>query len=270
MTIAIAWVSKRRDGRTHLYIASDSRTRGAMKNDCSPKLLTLPRSDCAICFAGDTIAAYPLMLQLFNAISVHLPAKDRSLDLKNLKNHILRVFNDIVSNIKMHEATSLDSNDIQFLLCGYSWESKSFKIWTISYSKKNNGFSARPAVNTHKLIPEMAFIGDQATRLRSLVIQRLNSIEEGSLPSHFEYEPLKIMRDELKGVDEESSIGGAPQLVRISEDMNTKIIGVLWEINDLIQPTIMGRPLFEYENTDNKIINLDTFEELKPRSYGNR
>jgi hypothetical protein len=29
MTIGIAWVGRRKDGRDHLYIAADSRTRGA-------------------------------------------------------------------------------------------------------------------------------------------------------------------------------------------------------------------------------------------------
>src|ERR1039458_7027574 len=55
MTVALAWVAQRNDGVQHLYLASDSRLTGA-RTDAAPKILTLPRSDCALCFAGDTHA----------------------------------------------------------------------------------------------------------------------------------------------------------------------------------------------------------------------
>jgi hypothetical protein len=54
MTVALAWLGQRRDGREYLYMASDCRVTGARVLDTCPKILTLPRSDCAICFAGDT------------------------------------------------------------------------------------------------------------------------------------------------------------------------------------------------------------------------
>jgi len=70
MTIGVAWVGTLRD-REHLFFASDSRVRGGHHFDACPKILTLPRSDCAICFAGETAAAYPLMLQVAQAIGAH-------------------------------------------------------------------------------------------------------------------------------------------------------------------------------------------------------
>jgi hypothetical protein len=87
MTIGLAWVSEYHDGREHLYIASDSRLSGGQYLDACPKILTLPRSDCAICFAGDTAAAYPFMLQLANAIAAHRPARERSLDQARSTRH---------------------------------------------------------------------------------------------------------------------------------------------------------------------------------------
>lgn len=269
MTIAMAWVGQRKDGLKHLYIASDSRTRGAMVFDFCPKILTLPRSDCAICFAGDTAATYPLMLQLSNAISAHLPAKERSLDIRTLKPHLLRVFTDIMNNVK-DVADPIKPSDVQFLFCGYSWLSKTFCIWTIYYSEKDRKFFARPAKRMHPLMNQVAFIGDVAKMVRATFIQRLDSFN-GQLPPHFELEPLKILRDMLRKADINASIGGAPQLVRIAEHMNTKVIGINWgDAKGEKFITLMGRRVFDYENTDNLTIDLDTLKYMRPRSFGYR
>lgn len=268
MTLAMAWVGKRKDGRHHLYVASDSRTRGAMVFDFCPKILTLPRSDCAICFAGSTSATYPLMLQLANAISAHLPAKDRSLDIRTLKPHMLRVFTDIIQNVK-DLAAPFTPQDLQFIFCGYSWLSKSFAIWTIYYSEKDKAFAARPANNLHPMMEQVAFIGDMAREARSAFTKRLNSYR-GEEPPHFELEPFKVLRDMLRKADRNASIGGAPQLVKIGEYMNTKILGVKWGPQGEKFITVMGRRIFDYENTDNWSLDPDTFEYIKPRSYGFR
>ena len=129
MTLGIAWVGSRADGRKHLYLTSDSRTRGGMALDRCPKILPLPRSDSAICFAGNTAATYPLMLQLLNAINAHQPALDRSLDIGTLKQHLLRVFTDILRGI-VYAAAPIETPDVQFIFAGYSWMAKRFRIWT--------------------------------------------------------------------------------------------------------------------------------------------
>lgn len=143
MTIGIAWVGQRqRDEREHLYIAADSRTRGAYVFDACPKILTLPRSDCAICFAGDTHETYPLMVQLAYAIAAHEPARDRSMDISRVKNHLLRVFTDLIRTVK-DAAIPFTRDDAQFIFAGYSWMRKGFRIWTIFYSEKEKAFLAR-------------------------------------------------------------------------------------------------------------------------------
>lgn len=40
--------------------------------DCYPKVLALPRGDSAICFAGDTLYAYPILLQAVAAVSLNI------------------------------------------------------------------------------------------------------------------------------------------------------------------------------------------------------
>src|SRR3984885_2105877 len=148
MTIGIAWVGQRRDRRDHLYIATDSRTRGAYTFDSCPKILTLPRSDCALGFAGSTSETYPLMLQMAYAIAAHEPASDRSLDIVQVKEHLLRIFTDLIRDHKK-PAVPLKRGDAQFLFAGYSWLTKDYRIWTIDYSEKDTAFEVREAKRFH-------------------------------------------------------------------------------------------------------------------------
>ncbi len=148
----------------------------------------------------------------------------------------------------------IERDDVQFLFCGYSWLSKSFEIWTIYYSEKDKQFAARPAKNMHPMMGQVAFIGDVAKKARAEFIKQLNSYD-GKKPLHFEFEPFKILRDMLRAADSTSTIGGAPQLVRIAEHMNTRTLGVKWTCGNESYTTIMGRRIFDYENTDNLIVD---------------
>jgi len=269
MTLGIAWVGTRADGRRHLYLSSDSRTRGGLVLDVCPKIIPLPRGDCAICFAGSTVATYPLMLQLQNAVQAHQPALDRSLDIATLKNHLLRVFSDIVNGIK-DASFNLEPSDLQFIFAGYSWMAKDFKIWTIYYSAKQKSFRARDSVSFVPRLTKAAFIGDWAKEARSRLLRHL-AITQAPPETMTEYGPFEVLRDLLRqeAPDIRSSIGGAPQLVRIGEHMNTRVLAILWP-DKTGQPTLMGRTLYDYENTDNWILDPDGLVMHKPRSYGNR
>jgi hypothetical protein len=158
MTIGIAWVGQRqRDGREHLYIATDSRTRGAYTFDACPKILTLPRSDCALCFSGSTSDTYPMMIQLAYAIAAHGPARDRSMDVSRVKDHLLRLFTDLVRGLKS-PVEPFASDDARFIFAGYSWMRKDFRIWTIQYSEEKKEFCAREAKFFHDRLRKVAFI----------------------------------------------------------------------------------------------------------------
>jgi hypothetical protein len=263
MTVGVAWVGKyRRDVREHLYIAADSRTRGAYVFDACPKILTLPRSDCAICFAGDTSETYPLMVQLAYAIAAHEPARDRSMDISRVKDHLLRVFTDLVRTLKS-AVVPFARGDAQFIFAGYSWMRKDFRIWTIYYSEKEKGFLAREAKSFHERLPKIAFIGDWATTLRGRIAKQLGQSKE----THRLYlEPLKDLSELLAGAKHDDSIGGPPQLIRITQHMNTRPLCVRWQAQD----TLLGRPLFEYENTDYWIVDPFTGSFSMPRKFGHR
>lgn len=69
MTLCAAWIRQANDDEgKELVFATDSRLRGGEAWDTGLKLFDLGRSDCMLCFAGDTRRAYPLILQAMLAV----------------------------------------------------------------------------------------------------------------------------------------------------------------------------------------------------------
>ena len=137
MTLSIAWI--RNVGEIEeLVLATDSRLRFGCAWDCCPKIMTLPRSDAAISFVGDTMFAYPLMLQMRVAVDMHPRSRSRALDLYDFRGRIVRVFNHMTDYI--HDfptgVSELESPDVLFLLAGYSWKRSNFVIWILHYNSK--------------------------------------------------------------------------------------------------------------------------------------
>ena len=245
MTIATAWVGTRSDGVSHLYFASDSRTRGGYVFDACPKILMLPRSDSAICFAGDVDWSYPLMVQISNAIAAHRPSRTRHLDITRLKDHLIKIATDLVASIA-DSMVEFDASSATFILGGYSWRNAAFRIWTLMYDATRKTYVARPCNNFHPTLDQAAFIGDWGTRFRTRVYQALCRPEE--IGVHAEHRPLIELSGLLSETDAAASIGGPPQVVRIGAHMNTRPFCVPW--GDPPVKTLFGRPLFDYENCD--------------------
>jgi hypothetical protein len=202
MTIGLAWVGRRKDGREHLYIGSDSRVTGGLRWDACPKILTLPRSDCALCWAGESASTYPLMIQVANAIAAHEPARERSMDIARVKAHLLRVFTDTIQMVK-DAPLPFDKSDAQFIFAGYSWLQKDFRIWTIYYSPESKSFAAREALHFHPRLSKAAFIGDWSKRVRASMIRELN--KPGG---PFYLEPLRVLAETLRLSGREDTVGG--------------------------------------------------------------
>jgi len=264
MTVGIAWLGERSDGRQHLFFASDSRVRGGQYLDVCPKVMALPRSDCAICFAGDTGAAYPLMIQMANAISAHQPTRERALDITRVKDHLLRVFTDVVRHIQTAPDPFVQ-RDAEFLFGGYSWLRGNFALWTIQYSPRARAFFAREAKTFHPRLQKAAFVGDWGTRLRGKLLQELNRTLTGG-PTYLA--PLRILADLVGAAGPSDSIGGAPQLLRVTKHMNTQPLCVKWGTPAKV--TLFGRPLFDYENCDYWVVDPISEFFTRPRKFGHR
>lgn len=261
MTLGIAWVRNIGSIR-ELVVASDSRLSGGKFWDANPKILILPRSDTVISFAGDTHDAYPLMLQVYNAILTHGAARDRSMDLPDLKGHIIRVINkarSVVSNLpRGHNGPVLA--DAKFMLSGYSWKQKRFRVWTLHYDTGIDRFTFKPWTRWQAQTgapKEVAFVGDAKvvraakTELVSLLRSK-KKLDRGGL----DMEPFEVLRNLLRS-GRFPEIGGAPQVVKIYESMKTHAFPVYWPDLSSGQITMLGRPLMPYEKPTGRTIDPD-------------
>lgn len=201
------------------------------------------------------------MIQMAYAISAHEPARERSLDIARVKAHLIRVFSDLVARIT-DAAQPFHPHDAEFIFAGYSWMKKEFRIWNIHYVANEKKFAAREALSFHPRLPKAAFIGDWSKRIRGQLTRRLQGRDEAAY-----LEPLSVIAEQLRtttGVAE--TIGGPPQLIRITQHMNTRPLCVRWKDED----TLFGRPLFDYENADYWTVDPFTGQFSRPRKFGHR
>jgi len=264
MTLSLAWI-RTLNNIQELVFASDSRLRAGQAWDCCPKILTLPRSDCLISFAGETDYAYPLMLQMARAIDFYPVSSDRKADINAVKNHSLRVFNqmrDLIHDFPLPQ-TSADDPRTGFIFGGYSWRRQQFQIWKLIYRRQtdNFGFYEMPNWRGQAGIKVIAFAGDNIRdahdRLISLLRER-GKLEEGS----FNMEPFEVLRDMIRS-NEYPTIGGAPQVAKVYRYLQTQYFTVKWPTGQG-EPYALGRPALDYEHFGAPAIDPDAPEIQSP------
>jgi hypothetical protein len=245
MTVAVAWIRTFRDCEELIFV-SDSRLSGDGRTfDACPKILTLPRSDCAICFAGYTGHAFPLMLQLALAIDSHAPSRRGSLDITAVKSHALKVFDGMAELIKSSERISVEQSvnpNADFLFGGYSWVKKRFELWLIGFDEKEHRFIAREAqwlsyidhssgvefrrnrnAKGSQAITRIAFAGDQAEKATNLLSEQMakEALESGVRQQKLNMQPFEIVRNMLRDSNHSETIGGSPQLTKVYQYMQS-------------------------------------------------
>ncbi len=261
MTLSLAWV--RDTGSTkELVMATDSRLRAGRAWDVGPKLLQLPRTDCAICFAGDTDDAYPFMLHMASAIGDYPKSRSRGMDIYDLKGHTLRVFDHMrtyISDLPSGQDAPTPPN-ANFIFGGYSWRKKRFAIWLLHFDHHLGRFAFRPATHWRQgnRAKRIMFAGDHIpeakARLAALLRAR-NKLTSGG----FDMEPFEVLRDMLRS-GEYPLIGGAPQVLKIYEFMNVMSFAVVWPNSETGTVTLLGRPLLPYERTTSRVLDPDSLE----------
>jgi len=292
MTVAAAWVRTIRDCEELVFVSDSRLSGGARTFDYCAKILTLPRSDCAIAFAGETDNAYPLMHQLALAIDVFGPLRERRMDIREVRSHAIKIFDSMSSSISSAFEEARTPDNVWFLFGGYSWVAKEFFLWKIEYSKERKGFIDVPAVllatnsgakkvfllsersalrdNTSRILGQVAFAGDQGgegmKRLLALMTERYQQEPKMFDAGSLNLEPFEVVRDMLRDSARAHSIGGAPQVVKVYQHMNTQPIAVIWPSAKDGQVFLQGRPLLGYENIDSWVIDPDTLRTCDARS----
>lgn len=278
MTIAISWTRKIRDCDELVFVSDSQLSGDGSTFDGCPKILTLPRNDCAISFAGYTGHAFPMMLQLALAIDSHAPSKRGSLDLASLRTHALKLFDGMAEQLRpsKHVNNSEDSTPgADFLFGGYSWIKKDFQLWSVSYRAGDKRFVANPSqwlnysedakrvilrnrkrANGEHNLGRIAFAGDQASLAKQLLLEKLNS--KGGRRKALDMEPFEVVRDMLRNPHHAETIGGSPQVVKVYQYMRTAPLGVYWPSKADGTVHLQGRACLGYERVERWVLDPDS------------
>ena len=262
MTISLAWVRRVR-AVEELVLASDSRLAFGCRWDCCPKVFALPRGDSAICFAGDTMYAYPVILQTIAAVSQHPRTLARGVDIDDLKGHILRVLNRMVSLIHDLPRGSNKEPGTTFLFGGWSWKHSSFKVWLLHYDAHIRKSTFRPTrrwtgLNSDKLLAFTGDYGDEYKQRLITLLRRKNNLDRGG----FDMEPLEVLRDMLRDSSFDL-IGGGPQVMKIYKYCNYQPYGIFGPNKESATISLLGRPLLDYEQSTYLVLDTDTMKTVK-------
>lgn len=255
MTIAASWVRRIKDCEELIFI-SDSRLCGGHRWDECPKLTTLPGNTCVLAFAGDTGYAYPMMMQIRQAMAGYTRIESRSMDISDINGHILNHANHLINSV-YDLADPNFSPDNEFIFGGYSWTEKKFKIWRYYYKKHDKSFAKDG--KGHRILPNISgnivVIGDQKKEFKKQLIALLNekyrNHDDNQKELTLDMEPFEVLCKMLQNSDLKDTIGGAPQMIKSYQYMNSRPVGVYWpkKNDDFSNRTLLGRRLFDYEDT---------------------
>ena len=286
MTLTIAWERKLNE-TTELVIVSDSRLRSGMAWDTCPKLLTTARGDICFGFAGDTMYAYPFLLQAIHHISLHRASRIRDLDLYEVKGHIERLFEGMLvnrSDFPKGQGTP-DLPETQIVLAGYSWKRKEFVLfewyWDQSLSKfawkKSRGLRIEGVSNHIAILGDPAMTDADRTRLgkehaqylpgekdvKKIAAKRIATLvkQRQSKPEYhgLNMEPFEVL---CEIITEKVSphVAGPPQMIKMYQSCSSQVVGVLWNFEERQAIAVNGRPLLPYERLECPVIDPNTLE----------
>lgn len=268
MTIAAAWVRTLDNGAEELFFCSDSRLSNGKRFDHCQKTFRFNRTDAAICFAGRTDWAYPMIIAAIKAADLHAPSQTRSLTLSKFKAHLLNLLNQMqreVHNFVQGENVP----DVTFLFGGYDWWDKSFRLWRIKFDQKTSSFVAheRTGSNTLGGLGKIEIAGDpewtETLRqdVKALAQSRYGLDMRQPPTARFNMEPFECIRDLLRNSSAGDSIGGAPQAVKIYQYLNSTDVGFFWPRLEGGRLFLSGRPLLNYERAEiRSVIDPDSIQ----------
>jgi hypothetical protein len=284
MTIGAAWI--RKGHSEELWFASDSRLGGDgnVWDDC-PKLLPLPRRDAVAGFSGSTAQAYPLMLQLANAIGCYRAAADGSLEFFQLLSHLEHVINAMMNRITPDQAVTgalagrpeFSTSGDTLTIGGYSRSHGRLVIRSLKYLSREHKweFHHTPSRRNQGRDRVIGVYGDKKSVSRFRYLFRLLLEERGiAVGTTLNLEPLEILAKMLRMPPSAAvrlpmdrrpdTIGGAPQVVRVLPGGQATPMAVQWQQDGTNTVYLQGRETFRYENLDTPLI---TFEDSGVRLY---
>ncbi|MCX7249937.1 MAG: hypothetical protein NTX37_00265 [Burkholderiales bacterium] len=268
MTIAAAWIRTLENGAEELFFCSDSRLSSGKRFDHCQKTFRFNRTDAAICFAGRTDWAYPMIIATIKAADLHAPSQTRSLTLSKFKAHLLNLLNQMQREVH-NFAQGENVPAVTFLFGGYDWWNKSFRLWRIEFDQKTFSFIANERTGSNALggLGKIEIAGDPEwieelrKKVKALAQLRYGLDMRQPLTARFNMEPFECIRDLLRNSSAGDSIGGAPQAVKVYQYLNSTDVGFFWPKLEGGRLFLSGRPLLDYERAEiRSIIDPDSMQ----------
>ena len=188
-------------------------------------------------------------------------------EIFRLKGHVLRIFNSMwgsITNLPVGQDLP-DPAEVRFILAGYSWKNKSFKIWTVYFHNPANEFRFREA-STHKKKgggnKYFQFIGDDSNIANERTYEVLRE-RKRITANGMQMEPFEVLLEFIRD-SEKPSIGGSPQIYKVYPHLNTLPYNIYWPNRESGTISFGGRMLLPYEKNEYLAMDPDTFEVGKP------
>jgi hypothetical protein len=262
MTLCTAWV-RQINNTDELVFATDSTLTGGEKWDHGIKLFELPRKDCLLCFAGQTTRAYPLILNLVSSLQFNQRLENPETSISEILNYVSELFTSLIKSV-VSEIPSEDIHDLRgsarFLFGGWCWQTGSFRIWNLYYSKDAEGFIYNEITNNERKTRLYTFIGGASIDIEEEAISRFKAklLEEDLFDAKLDMEPIKILRD-IALDPSIREVGGSLQIAKVYKSGKSEFFGIYWpSING--KPCFQGREYNEYTKPSVRYFSPDTFE----------
>jgi hypothetical protein len=273
MTVGVSWL-RRGPEWNELWVATDSRLSGdGYEWDECPKIVPLPRNDALAAFSGTTEQAYPLLLQIRNAISAYNAARRGELEFFALVRHLERVINATLAEVSVDRFLHGSTHDVPFskpgdvlLLAGYSRQAGDFAMRALQprAGKGTPWVFAKVRERRETFGPNKPFrvFGDRYSV--SAFVYHLSEFLKrcGKYGSSrpFDLEPLEVLWEFLKlpeasvnppdPTQRTRTVGGAPQVARVLPGASVSPLAVRWEAYGRIDEFLFGRRCLPYERLD--------------------
>jgi hypothetical protein len=148
--------------------------------------------------------------------------------------------------------------DVTFLLGGYDWWSKSFRIWRLLFDQSTGVFRAEERVGSNGFggLGKIEIAGDEnwvaaaREKIKGLAQQRYGLNMRQPDNARFNLEPFEAICDLIGTASANDTIGGAPQGIKVYQYMNSADLGVFWPDTRTGRLFVSGRPLLDYERAN--------------------
>lgn len=196
-----------------------------------------------MCFSGDTVFSYPLMIQLKNAIDANPKMESRFQRLEVFKGILVKTMNGLLAYKSDYEIPSVD-----FLFGGYCWFRKTFKIWSIQYEVAKKEFVAKQLTDGvwRKGDLPVFFAGDYVDHAKEQLRKLLVTHVSFTSGNRIDMEPFHVLCEMLLAPDREQVhhlIGGPPQMLKVYKSLNRVPFAVKWKMKGVDETTLFGMPV---------------------------